>query len=676
MRQTLVLVAVALFALPAAAEKKLWTPYDVARLGSVGTAEISPDSEHVAVVTYRPRTPIEQADGGAWTELHVVDADGNARPFITGKQRIGGVKWTTDGKGIAFLAKRGDDTVRSLYVIPLDGGEAQRVFEVAGGISSYSFSPDGTSIAYLSPVKGDNGAGKLKSKGFTQEVYEEDRGTTAAWVAPLDGSSDPKKLEVVGRAYTIDWAPKGDAIAISAAPTPLVDDEYMQTRVGIYSAKTGKKTASIDNPGKLGRIAWSTDGKRLAMVSGADINDPRAGRILVAPATGGKGKFLLMDYDGHVNYLAWRDSKTIAYMADTHVLTAIGQIRYDGSRHKTLLEASGPWSGLSLAKDGDTFATVGESPAHPREAFRGELGDDAPKRLTDTNPWLKDMAMGAQSHVVHKAKDGTVLEGILIKPVGYQEGTRYPLVLHVHGGPESHVRNGWVTRYAYLGQLGASRGFAIFYPNYRGSTARGLAFSKTSQADPAGKEFDDLVEAVDHLVAEGIADTNRIGISGGSYGGYATAWASTRFTDRFHAGVMFVGISNKISKAGTTDIANEEFYVHTRKRPWDHWQFFLERSPIYYVKQAKTPLLIAHGKDDPRVNKGQAMELYRHLKVIGQAPVRLVFYPGEGHGNRRAASRLDFNLRLLRWMEHFLKNDGKKVPPKGLDYEKLWKATK
>jgi dipeptidyl aminopeptidase/acylaminoacyl peptidase len=169
-------------------------------------------------------------------------------------------------------------------------------------------------------------------------------------------------------------------------------------------------------------------------------------------------------------------------------------------------------------------------------------------------------------------------------------------------------------------------------------------------------------------------ERERVGVTGGSYGGYATAWCSTRFSERFAAGVMMVGISDKISKVGTTDIPEEEFLVHARKRPWDDWQGLLERSPIFHAGASSTPLLILHGKDDPRVNPGQSRELYRHLKLRGGAPVRLVLYPGEGHGNRKAAARLDYALRSLEWFEHYLKSpepDARRrvPPPFELDYD-------
>jgi dipeptidyl aminopeptidase/acylaminoacyl peptidase len=190
-----------------------------------------------------------------------------------------------------------------------------------------------------------------------------------------------------------------------------------------------------------------------------------------------------------------------------------------------------------------------------------------------------------------------------------------------------------------------------------------VAFSKLGQADAAGKEFDDLVDAVDALVATGLVDPAKVGITGGSYGGYASAWAATRLSSRFAASVMFVGISDLVSKVGTTDIPLEEYLVHSRRHLHEDWQHFLERSPIFHAAEARTPILILHGKDDPRVNPGQSLELYRRLKTLGQVPVRLVWYPGEGHGNRASASRLDYNLRMLQWFDHYLQGPGGPPPP-------------
>jgi dipeptidyl aminopeptidase/acylaminoacyl peptidase len=323
------------------------------------------------------------------------------------------------------------------------------------------------------------------------------------------------------------------------------------------------------------------------------------------------------------------------------------------------------------------MALAAESAAHPREVYwlagpqTGVAG--GPRRLTDHNPWLATKRLAPQEVVTWTARDGLELEGLLIRPLDEQRGRRYPLILNVHGGPEAHYADGWLTSYSNPGQVAAARGFAVFYPNYRGSTGRGVEFGKLSQADPAGKEFDDLVDAVDHFVAAGLADTERVGVTGGSYGGYATAWLSTRYSERFAAGVMFVGISNLLSKVGTSDIPQELYLVHMNKWPWDDWQFMIERSPIRWVEQARTPLLILHGEDDPRVHPAQSLQLYRYLKILGNVPVRLVLYPGEGHGNRLAAARLDYNLRMMQWFEHYLQGDRAGArpappPPPDLDY--------
>ena len=200
----------------------------------------------------------------------------------------------------------------------------------------------------------------------------------------------------------------------------------------------------------------------------------------------------------------------------------------------------------------------------------------------------------------------------------------------------------------------------MFYPNYRGSTGKGESFAKSSQGDLAGAEFDDIVDGVDEFVEAGIAHPDKIGVTGGSYGGYATGWMATRYTDRFAAGVMFVGISDNISKWGTSDIPEELFLVHARQRIWEDYQFFLERSPIYYAGQAETPLLIMAGKEDTRVDPGQSYELYRHIKTRTDTPVRLVLYPGEGHGNTRSTARFDYNVRMMRWFDQYLKGEDRR----------------
>ncbi|RPH89649.1 MAG: S9 family peptidase, partial [Calditrichaeota bacterium] len=281
-----------------------------------------------------------------------------------------------------------------------------------------------------------------------------------------------------------------------------------------------------------------------------------------------------------------------------------------------------------------------------------------PKKLTDLNPWIKERDLGAQRVVRYPARDGVEIEGLLLLPADYQEGERYPLIVVVHGGPEANYVNNWndVTRYSGAGQVLAGKGYVLFYPNYRASTGYGVEFAAAGYKDPAGVEFDDIADGMDYLVHRGIADRERIGVIGGSYGGYAAAWFASFYTDKVAAVCMFVGISDLISKRNTTDIPYEELSVHSGDKIEQMWQNSLERSPIYWAHQSQTAVLILGGADDSRVHPSQSLEFFRILKMNGHPAVRWVLYPGEGHGLSRQTGRLDLLYRHLDWFDWYVKD--------------------
>ena len=649
------------------------TPEDVARLQSVYEISISSDGSQIAYTELVRRNPFVHDNGSAWRELHVIDPEGNSNPFITGEVKITKIDWSPDDRYISYLSERNDDDKNSLYVIPSNGGESRKIIEFKTDIKEYVWSHDNRHIAFLAKDTASDKLDDLEDIGFDQEIYEEDWRHVRVWI--IDSQKDkpiPRKLELPGSASTLTWSPDGKLLALALAPTPLIDDRYMSRVVHMVDPQNGTIVHKFDNTGKLGQLVWSPNSKYLAIIAASELRDPKEGEIYLLDASSGDMNPVLTKIDGHVRRIGWKDNNTIVYLLYEHAHSVIGMINKDGTDNKRIFTGTKPvFTDMDLSKKSNMLALAGSAYDHPSELFSIQLKGKNPQRLTNSNLWLNEIDFGRQEVLTYPARDGLEIEGILIYPVDYIEGGKYPLIMYVHGGPESHRRDAWLTSYSHPGQIASSKGYMVFYPNYRGSTGRGVEFSKMGQADYAGGEFDDLVDAIDHLDKLGLIDRTKVGITGGSYGGYATAWASTALSEHFAAGVMSVGVSDLISKFGTTDIPYEMYYIHAQYWPWEKWQWYLEQSPIYHAGNSRTPLLIMHGEDDTRVHPSQSMELYRYLKVHGNTPVRLVFYKDEGHGNSKAASRYDFNLRMLRWFDHYLKGLGGEPPDYKIDYNQL-----
>mgnify|MGYP005843133243 CR=1 FL=1 len=639
----------------------------IADLQQAGNAAISPDGRHIAYLRSVPRDISEEEDGPAWRELHVIDESGASRPFITGQVNVGGMKWHPDSRRIVFLDKRGDAETTRLYSIHIDGGEATELAALETDIAGYSFSPDGSAVAVLAFEPEDPERKELEEQGFNQVVYEEGLRNRRIYIIDLDDTNaDPRMVALDGSIQEVAWSPAGARLAVKITPRELVDDTLVFTKIRIIDPQ-GAEIGRIDNPGKLGAMAWSPDGEQLAFIGTNVVNDAAAGRLMVAGNSGGEFEDIIPGLPGHVRNPGWLDNDTIAFLSAEGTGVRLGAIDSDGGNQRTLLDDGPVLSGLSISADGD-IALTGSTPEHPGEVYR--FDGNSVERLTDSNPWLADVELARQEVVRYAARDGLEIEGVLVYPLDYTEGRRYPLILNVHGGPESHYSNGWRTSYALPAQHAAAEGYFTFFQNYRGSTGRGVEFSQLSFGRPAMEEFDDLVDGVDYLIERGMVDVDRVGITGGSYGGYATAWGATQYSERFAAAVMNVGLSNQIAAFGTSDIPWEFNLVHLGKWPWEDWDLFQQASPLYHVEKAQTPILILHGDADPRVDPTQSRMFYRFLKLQDDGPpVRLVLYPGEGHGNRRAASRYDYSLRLMRWMNHYLKGEGGQPPPYQIEYE-------
>ncbi len=638
--------------------KEVLSVEDLLKMRHVTATKMSPDGRWIAYTLSVPRAADDKA-GAAYSELHLVSADGKQhRPFITGKVNVSAIAWQPDGSAISFLRKT-EKKVNQVWTIPVNGGEAQTITDAPGGVSAYHWSPNGKQIGYISIPPKSARLKALEKKGYGFTFYEEDMRPRNLHLFDVASGSD-EQLTTDMSVWSFEFAPNGKTIAAAMTEKNLIDHRYAFQLIYILDIASKKYKALTSNPRKLGNFVFSPDGKQLAFVAALDQKDHAVSQAFVIPVSGGVSKNLTEpDFPGHVNWVGWKNNNTIMYRAAEGVFNTFNTISLAGKNRKML--SSGHKDRVvyhgapEMSADFKNAVYIGQTSTHGREVFTHRIGK-APRRLTNSNLWLGDRKLGEQKAVSYKARDGVEVYGLAIYPVGYEAGKTYPMVVIVHGGPESHFSNGWISRYAEPGQVLAGRGYVVFYPNYRASTGYGVKYGAYGYGDAAGVEFEDIADGIDWFIKEGVADKNRVGLGGGSYGGYASAWFSTFYTEKVRAVCMFVGISDLISKRGTTDIPYEELFVHSGKKLEEMWELSLERSPIYYAHKSKTATLIYAGADDPRVHPSQSLEMYRRLKMNDHPAVRLIFYPGEGHGNRKQPGQIDVLHRITDWYDWYVKD--------------------
>jgi dipeptidyl aminopeptidase/acylaminoacyl peptidase len=658
MRTLRLVFVVVLAAGTLAAQSAVVTPDLILTLANVLDAQISPDGATIAYQLSRPRRA-DEPPGVARNELWLIPATGGeSRRLTQGDDRA--PRWSPDGRRIAFLGRRPETAMAQVHLLEMTGGEARPMTSAPAAVSSFKWSPDGRALAYTYTDPPGEQERRDTAQGRDWTVADQNYKHTRLY--RLDVASG--KSEVVTRAdltvHDYDWSPDSQQLVIGAAKTPTIDDSFMGVRMYIVPAAGGTPEPFVETTGKLGFPRWSPDGRTIAWLGATSTDDPHAGSVFTAPvrgrsAGGADRANLTGDAESSALWLGWRPgaTDTLTYLAAErqdirlHFVTA-------GTRAKQTLTAAGviPVGTPSFSSNGTRVAFVAHSPSHPQEVYAGDVTGGV-KRVTTTNAQLNGVAIGAQEVVVWKARDGLSIEGVLVKPVGFKAGVRYPLVVQPHGGPESADPNGWNGFYSRWGQMLAGSGFLTLYPNYRGSIGRGVTFAKADHRDLMGKEFEDMLDGIDHLVRIGIADSNRVGIGGGSYGGYTSAWATTYASDRFKAAIPWMGITNWISMTGTSDIFLENSTVHWALVMYENYDKYWERSPLKYIDRAKTPTLIIHGAADPRVPPGQSLELYTALKWKG-VPVEYVTYPREGHGVAERAHQEDFMKRVLAFFQKHL----------------------
>ena len=629
-----------------AATPRRMTFDDVIALRSVSDAQISPDGKWVAYTVTRADLEQNASDADIW--LASTAGESPSR-LTTHKKSDTSPRWSPDGRRIAFISAREEKA--QIFLMSAFGGEPERLTEHKGGVRQIAWSPDGRSIAFIAdqePTAEEEKRIKDKDDAIVVDTnYKFNR----LWV--LDVATRTARLLATGDAVANDpqWSPDGTRIAFSTTPTPRADDGSLSD-LHIVAVSGGAPSMLVENAGTDQSPRWSPDGTRIAYITSAG-SDVRQSQLAVIPATGGTPRLVAPEFLYQPNAPTWsRDGRTLYFGASVRTTTQLFAVPASGGTPRALTDVRGVIAGGTMSRDGRSVVFTISDPQRPADVHVATIGTGilTSRQLTDHNPQIRDLALGKAEVVQWKSSDGMEMDGVLLRPVGYEPGKRYPLITSVHGGPAGAWTENFAAGWGSPGQVAAGQGFAIFYPNPRGSSAYGEKFLRANIRDWGAGDYRDIQTGIDALIARGVADSSRLAQTGWSYGGYMTAWTLTQ-TNRFKAVVVGAGLTDMYSMYATNDIPRA-LDGYFGAEPWNDTTEYRKRSAMTYIKNARTPTLILHGQVDLRVPVGQAQELYTGLKK-NNVPVQLVFYPREPHGLQEPRHQLDKMKRENEWIRRW-----------------------
>lgn len=653
-------VFILLTAIGLAGDKRM-TIEDSLAIKNVSSPQFSPDGKWISYSV----NDWDKENNRRVSHIYLISANGgNAIKLTNGEKGENGAQWSPDGTRIAFLADR--DKGNQIWVINAAGGEAERITNEENGIASFRWSPDSRRFAFVTRDTPKDKAEREKRKKEKFDTIVVEQGFTYSHLWTINLESKVKKRVTEG-AYNVDaveWSPDGKEIAfvrsLNGAPESSYSELSPDRNSDIYlvSSEGGSPRQLTTNPAADTNPKFSPDGKWIAYSATIDPKSWTAKNdIQVIAVTGGSPRSLTKDFIESAFSFNWSaDGKTIYFASGIETYSHIFAVPVSGGTVSQITKGNRNYGQFDVSNDGTKIVFTLNDNRTPQDIYIAQLNNtEQAKQLTFANPQLKDFAIAQTEVIKWKGADNWDIQGVLVKPLGYEAGKRYPLILQIHGGPYGRFDDGFNSR----AQIFAANGYAVLMPNPRGSTGYGKAFTVANIDDWGGKDFQDIMAGVDAVIQQGIADKDKCVVMGGSYGGFMTFWTITQ-TDRFKAAIGHAGISDWYSFHGQSDIPALMEYGFTGY-PWNATERYRKYSPITYVDRVKTPIMITHGEQDHRVAIAQAEEYYRALQRRG---VEVVFlrYPREGHGIQEPNHQIDLTHRQLEWFDSHLGIKRDKAP--------------
>ena len=627
----------------------------------------SPDGSFFVFLSNRDS---EESEGN---QLYMMRHDGGEAQKITeAEEGVSGFDFSPDGRWLVYRSgESGQEQLFGALVADLPAGEAEQLTEGEAGIEQWDFSPDGDHIYFVRPDEFDEDEKLRLEEGFTVDVKNATTPFSSLW--SLDVRSGSESPMTTSESYSVDGftvSPDGRWISFAGGSTERYERNITQARLYtdqyLLEVSSGQVERLTDNyeVGESG-LSFSPDSRWIAFTAPDDMErySMTNSRMYVRAVDDRDGAFRKIgtEFDENIRAGFWSDDATTIYFnAGVTVTTQLHAMDVQTGQVRQLTHER---AALSVSRDEDSgVILIGYSdPVTPPTVFttasvEGVMDRSSWIQLVDANQQLRDISFGEEVEINWTSTDGKTVGGVLVYPVGYSEGTRYPLIVAIHGGPASADQlrfNG-----GYNAQVYAGAGYAVLKPNYRGSTNYGNAHRTDIVGDYFTLGFDDIMTGVDYLIEEGIVDSERMGALGWSAGGHWSNWILTH-TDRFKAISSGAGTMNWISMYAQSDVQrNRQFYIGDDFL-YENFDPYWDQSPLKYIADAKTPTMVHVVEGDPRVPSPQSVELHMALKKLG-VPTELFMYPGRSHGIPDPRNRLVKAVSEMAWMDHYVRGIGDK----------------